>query len=58
MVKTALYAFITQHMGNRNDKICRRIWEDENGEWFVKVNFEWVRLRHYQRNKHYEVKIG
>jgi hypothetical protein len=55
MKKTMYMAYITQHFGNRNDSISRRVWEDENGQRFIKVFGDWIELSYYQNNSHYEV---
>lgn len=55
MKKTMYMAYMTQHFGNRNDSISRRVWEDENGQRFVKVFGDWIELSYYQGNPHYEV---
>lgn len=55
MKKTMYMAYMNQHFGNRNDSISRRVWEDENGQRFIKVFGEWIELSYYQNNPHYEV---
>lgn len=49
--KTMLYAEIVQHLCGRNDRISRRVWEDEEGRLFVKVEGIWRELSMYQLNK-------
>ena len=55
MKKTMYMAYITQHFGNRNENFSRRVWEDENGQRFIKVFGDWVELEYYQCNPHYKV---
>lgn len=55
MKKTMYMAYITQHFGNRNDSISRRVWEDENGQRFINVFGDWIELSYYLNNSHYEV---
>lgn len=60
MRKTMVNAFI-QDIDPRftaHPKICRRIWEDERGRWFIKVNGIFVDLVSYQKDKNYTVSIG
>ena len=60
MKKTMVSAFIEDidPRFTAHPKICRRIWEDENGEWFIKVNGNLVPLVYYQRSKDYSVSVG
>lgn len=53
--KTNRMASITQHFGGMRCTIERRIYEDETGREFVRVNGEWFSLDHYILDDHYEV---
>jgi hypothetical protein len=46
---------ITQHMAGRRNTIERRIYKDETGREFVRVNGMWFSLDHYFLDDHYEV---
>lgn len=50
MKKTKWFAYLTLCVGNRHDSAKRRIYEDANGERFVKINGDWIELSWYQNN--------
>ncbi len=57
MIKTEYKATIIQHLCGCNDRIERRVYEDENGNEMVRVNGEWWDLwKDYGRRSNiYEV---
>lgn len=50
LMKTKWFAYLTLCVGNRHDSAKRRIYENANGERFVKINGDWIELSWYQNN--------
>ena len=57
MKKTDKKAYITQHIDNRHDKACRRVWEDDQHIQYVKISGMWIPVRHFKVNPHFTIKL-
>lgn len=57
MKKTDRKAYITQHLDGRNDKICRRVWEDDQHIQYVKICNHWIPVGRFKVSPHHTIKL-